>query len=307
MPGRRGKRLPDEVKRAAVDQVIKEGRHPTEVAKDVGVSRQAIYLWVERFTSDNPERVIGRPKHRPLNADQRETLRKTVVETKPSDHGIEADPDMWGLGAAKEFLSQTFRLNYTFRYIYETLADVGVHLPRSMPAPGGTFDPAIHMGDKSSIPKRRGRPPKPKTAEELAAAAAPKKRPGRPRKNALPSEAPASDEAAPKKKRGRPPKNPVSQDAPPAPKKKRGRPRKEPQIERVTVAAAPALPKSEEIVEDIERADMSMYEAGVKEAQTLMGGKVKKPKSARSGPGVRVGKHAKGTATARKKAKKRRR
>ena len=79
-----------------------------------------------------------------------------------------------------------------------------------------------------SAPKRHpGRPRKQKTAEELAAESAPKRHPGRPRKQKTEEELAAVD--APKRPRGRPRKQKTEGElaAENAPKRHRGRPRKQ--------------------------------------------------------------------------------
>ena len=157
-----GFRLPDSVKRLAVNQVVQDGRRPAEVALELGVSRQSVLLWVERFTSENPERPLGRPKQRPLTEEERRAVKRALTESKPSDHRIQAHPDEWGLASAKRYLSKTFGLNYTYGYIHGALAGMGVELPKSAPLPETIAAPSPPPEAK----RKRGRPPQKRRADE---------------------------------------------------------------------------------------------------------------------------------------------
>lgn len=105
--------IPDEVmsclRQIAVRAINEKNYHPDEVSDMLGISRSAIYDWLNRFKLDGysgleTQKAQGAPPVITKNMD--EWLKKTVLETTPEDFGY--DTPLWSCDILAELLNQYF-------------------------------------------------------------------------------------------------------------------------------------------------------------------------------------------------------
>ena len=92
--------------RAKVVERLEAGEKQRVIAAEYGVTRQYISLVWKRYQAAGMEAVSGqsqrgRPKQRPLTAEEQTVLRPIWQNKKPADFGLEPG-DVWTLSAAKE-------------------------------------------------------------------------------------------------------------------------------------------------------------------------------------------------------------
>ncbi len=122
-----------EVKEQAVQRVLSGERIGGQVARELGVSRQAVSLWVQQWKKHGGKLPTpgkrGRPRLRLLPEDQLDQLREWVSTKTPDDFNLGKGGEKWSLRSVRELVYQRFKIRYSPRFIDEHLRDWGLARP----------------------------------------------------------------------------------------------------------------------------------------------------------------------------------
>ncbi len=116
-----------EEKKQVVQRILDKKISQVEVAKQYGVTRQAVSIWVKNAKEGPKEyKTRGRPKQQNLESDQLSELARLIRETTPGDHGYEKSS--WDLGNSKVLIADQFQQKYSLGFVDQQLNLAGVNL-----------------------------------------------------------------------------------------------------------------------------------------------------------------------------------
>ena len=108
-------------KRVRAGRMLKDGKNPTEIARDVGVARQTIYTWKAILDEggldalrDVPEG--GRPSR--LDETERAALRRMLLQS-PTAHGF--GTELWTLKRVGVLIKREFGIAYGKTQVWRIL------------------------------------------------------------------------------------------------------------------------------------------------------------------------------------------
>lgn len=124
--GRRGRVSKEEVAKI-VDDILAGKRRQADVAKELGVSRQAINNWVrmrvrpERFPVQEP---VGPPPK--LSDVQERIVCRSILQCKPSKFKLQVEGDVWIPVAVRDFIQRHFELEVPMATVQNLIRDRGL-------------------------------------------------------------------------------------------------------------------------------------------------------------------------------------
>jgi len=117
-------------RRQLLEDIVNGNRTQSDVAREFGLSRQAVSLWVKKFKKDGS--VIGgiatrgRPNLR-LPQEARKKVVDIIQTTWPMDHDVDTEDGLWDAKAISQLLKQhtgeRFNYDFCFRLFLESTAD----------------------------------------------------------------------------------------------------------------------------------------------------------------------------------------
>jgi len=116
----------------AVDQ-IKQGAHPEEVAKVLGMSRSAVYGWVAKDAAGGREALLAKPvPGRPTRLDEAQTRRvfEIVVGTNPDQAAF--DFGLWTRQLVREVIRREFGIDLSVWSVGRLLHRLGLSPQRPL-------------------------------------------------------------------------------------------------------------------------------------------------------------------------------
>lgn len=105
--------------------MLKSGKRPTDIAREVGVARQTIYTWKailekEGFDALRAVPEGGRPSR--LDATQRAALRRMLLQS-PTAHGF--GTELWTLKRVGAIIKREFGVEYGKTQVWRILGSLG--------------------------------------------------------------------------------------------------------------------------------------------------------------------------------------
>ena len=146
------------VERAQILLAIADGRRPSQVAKDLGVSRPTVYTWIHRFHERGLAGLGDRPRAgRPhtYTAEQRAEVIATAL-TDPKGLGLPFG--CWTLDRLRDYLNEQKGIPIQRSRIGEILVDEGLKWRHQETWFGERVDPEFAEKRGSSTGSPRPRP-----------------------------------------------------------------------------------------------------------------------------------------------------
>jgi transposase-like protein len=112
----------------AVRAILNKEKTQSEVAREFGMTRQAVSLWIKKYKESGEfAKSIGRGRAaRGITAAQRDEYVQLVQRTKPSDHGYEVKDDVWCIEALGAMLRKKFKRQFSLKFCFSMLEEAGV-------------------------------------------------------------------------------------------------------------------------------------------------------------------------------------
>ncbi len=112
-------------KRIRAGRMLKSGKRPTDIAREVGVARQTIYTWKAILEKDGFDALRevpegGRPAR--LDATQRAALRRVLLQS-PTAHGF--GTELWTLKRVGAIIKREFGVEYGKTQVWRILGSLG--------------------------------------------------------------------------------------------------------------------------------------------------------------------------------------
>jgi len=120
------KRVQVAEKEAAVDAIEAGEKTQAEVARQFGVSRQAVSSWVKKRARGHVLGPRGRPVMLPLTAPEKDGLREIVRSRPPSKAGIRVKTDEWTIDAVRTLLHRERGRWYTESFVRPLMVEWGL-------------------------------------------------------------------------------------------------------------------------------------------------------------------------------------
>ena len=114
-----------EARRRIAVGMLQQGKSPTEVARLVGVSRQAVSQWKTAFQQGGPEALAAKPppgNQRKLQPEQLQALEQILLEG-PLAAGYSTD--LWTLARVAEVIEAHFGVSYCESGVWRLLRRLG--------------------------------------------------------------------------------------------------------------------------------------------------------------------------------------
>jgi transposase-like protein len=131
-PRRAGKRLDADIKAREADAILHGEKTQADVARELGVSRQAVNLWVKRRKEGMP---LGLEKTVPLSDPEKAELGRVIQSGPPSAAGIEAKHDAWSVRAIQVLMARRLGRRYNAASIEPFRIELGLRSAPVRPAP----------------------------------------------------------------------------------------------------------------------------------------------------------------------------
>ena len=112
-------------KRVRAGRMLRSGKSPTDIAREVGVARQTIYTWKAILEKDGFDalrevREGGRPAR--LDATERASLRRILLQS-PTMHGF--GTEVWTLKRVGALIKREFGVAYGKTQVWRILGALG--------------------------------------------------------------------------------------------------------------------------------------------------------------------------------------
>jgi transposase len=121
-------------KEAAVKQILAGEKSQVDVARELGVSRQAVSTWVKKSSAGEAfSGSRGRPVMVPLTDSEKREVQRTIRRSAPSREGIEAKGDRWTYDAVRTLLQKQRGRLYTRAFIEPLMVEWGLTDPSLFP------------------------------------------------------------------------------------------------------------------------------------------------------------------------------
>ncbi len=139
-----------EQKKHWIDEVLAGKKSQSDVARESGLSRQAVSQWMKLYRklgSNGIRNRRGRPKIKRLPDEDLARLKTIVTTRSPVQAGLDPAFDSWNCEAVQQLIIREVGVKLTYRFILEYLDEWGVPDPQSV------------RSESAATPKRRpGRP-----------------------------------------------------------------------------------------------------------------------------------------------------
>jgi transposase len=121
-------------KEVAVKQILAGEKSRIDVARELGVSRQAVSIWVKKSSAGEAfSGSRGRPVMVPLTDSEKREGQKTIQRSAPSQEGIDAEGDRWTYEAVRKLLKKQRGRLYTRTFIEPLMYEWGLTDPSLFP------------------------------------------------------------------------------------------------------------------------------------------------------------------------------
>ena len=111
-------------RRIAVD-MLQQGKGPTEVARLLGVSRQAVYQWKAAFLQGGPEALAAKPRPRKQGKLRAEQLRELEQILLAGPRAAGYPNELWTLARVAEVIEARFGESYCESGVWHLLHRLG--------------------------------------------------------------------------------------------------------------------------------------------------------------------------------------
>lgn len=129
-------------KESAVREILENGKSRAQVARELGVSKQAVSIWVRQKASGETLAGRGRPRVVPMSDEEKGEIQRIIRDSAPSDHGIAAGDNRWTFKAVRAMLKQRRNRLYNRAFLEPLMQEWGL------------TNPDLFPGTKKSIPAR---------------------------------------------------------------------------------------------------------------------------------------------------------
>src|ERR687893_2981491 len=146
------------VERARILLAIAEGRRPSQVAKDLGLSRPTVYTWIHRFNEQGPHGLEDRPRAGRPHTYTAEQRAEVIAAALTDPKGLGLPFGCWTLDRLRVYLNEQKGIPIKRSRIGEILVDEGLKWRHQETWFGERVDPdfAEKRGASSgSTPTRR--------------------------------------------------------------------------------------------------------------------------------------------------------
>ena len=154
-------------------QILKKERTNAEIAREFGVTRQAVSLWVQQARRNDGRlpapRKRGRRKQQPLSEVRLDTVESIIRQNNPAQAGLKDHGKYWRVDSVIALILKEFGIRYSRRFTYEHLKEWGLitpdgdwipHPPKAAAQRRPTFPETDNAGSHHDpfLSPKRGRP-----------------------------------------------------------------------------------------------------------------------------------------------------
>jgi transposase len=114
-------------KRLLAVKYLHEGMSRLQVCKLMGCSYNTLSGWIDKFINEGLEGLVEPITHKVpqrLSSDQKEELKKILLNQRPQDYGI--DRNIWTGELISQVIQEKWSTSFKSSRIYEILAEVGL-------------------------------------------------------------------------------------------------------------------------------------------------------------------------------------